>query len=225
MKSNNMQTIPKTIIRFPEIELRTRDAHKLRGYFGNLFKEKSELLHNHMGNGEFRFQYPKVQYKVIDRTPLLVGVKEGAELLPELFLKIKELDIDGKKYPVHQKNIESGSFEIGVTDASCTYEFQTLWMALNQSNHEKYQDREALARQQLLERIVTGNCLSFFKDMGLWVDDQIHVKGSFKEKSTRFKNNRMLAFEGVITTNVVLPDYIGLGKAVSRGFGTIKQIS
>jgi len=31
------------IIRFPEINLRTRDAHKLRGYFGNLFKEKSEL--------------------------------------------------------------------------------------------------------------------------------------------------------------------------------------
>jgi len=220
-----MQTIPKTIIRFPEIKLRTRDAHKLRGYFGNLFKEKSELLHNHMGNGEYRFKYPQVQYKVIDHTPLLVGVKEGAELLPGLFLKIKELDIDGKKYPIHQKNIESGPFNIGVTDSSCTYEFQTLWMALNQSNYEKYQDRDELARQQLLERIVTGNCLSFFKDMDLWVDDQIHVKGSFKEKSTRFKNNRMLAFNGVITANVALPDYIGLGKAVSRGFGTIKQIS
>lgn len=220
-----MQQIHQTIIRFPEIELRTRDAHKLRGYFGNLFKEKSELLHNHMGNGEYRFKYPQVQYKVIDRTPMLMGVKEGAELLPELFLKIKELNIDGTIYPVRQKNIESTSYEIGVTESSQTYAFQTLWMALNQSNYEKYQDRDELARQQLLERIVTGNCLSFFKDMELWVEDQIHVKGSFNEKSTQFKNNRMLAFEGVITTNVALPDFIGLGKAVSRGFGTIKQIN
>lgn len=219
-----MQTIHQTIIRFPEIELRTRDAHKLRGYFGNLFKERSALLHNHMGNGEYRFKYPQVQYKVIDRTPMLVGVKEGAELLPELFLKIKELNIDGTVYPVRQKNIESVRCKIGVTESSHTYDFQTLWMALNQSNHEKYQDRGELARQQLLERILTGNCLSFFKNMDLWVEDQIHVKGSFKEKSTQFKNNRMLAFHGVITTNVVLPDYIGLGKAVSRGFGTIRQI-
>jgi len=92
-----MQTLPQTIIRFPEIKLRTRDAHKLRGYFGNLFKEKSELLHNHMGNGKLRYAYPQVQYKVIERTPYLVGVQEGAELLGELFLKIKELDIGGRK--------------------------------------------------------------------------------------------------------------------------------
>lgn len=34
-------TIPLTLIRFPGIHLETRDAHKLRGYFGNLFKEHS----------------------------------------------------------------------------------------------------------------------------------------------------------------------------------------
>ena len=97
----------QTIIRFPEIELRTRDAHKLRGYFGNLFREKSELLHNHMGNGELKYEYPKVQYKVLDGTPVLVGIREGAELLTQLFLKIRELNIDGRVFPVHQKNIEA----------------------------------------------------------------------------------------------------------------------
>ena len=28
-----------TLLRFPEIHLEKRDAHKLRGYFGNLFQE------------------------------------------------------------------------------------------------------------------------------------------------------------------------------------------
>jgi hypothetical protein len=216
--------IDQTIIRFPEIDLRTRDGHKLRGYFGNLFKERSELLHNHMGNGEFRYDYPQVQYKVVDQTPLLVGIKKGAGLLTDLFLKIRELDIGGKKYQVRQKNIEGKQIEIGVTDKSQSYKFKTLWMALNQKNHDKYKISDDLERQHLLERILIGNILSFFKAADHFVEEQIQVKGTFKEKTTRFKNNRMLAFDGVFTTNVLLPSYIGLGKAVSRGFGTIKPI-
>lgn len=219
-----MTTIPQTIIRFPEIKLRTRDAHKLRGYFGNLFQERSELLHNHMGNGDFRYAYPQVQYKVIEQTPILVGIKEGAELLGELFLKIKQLDIGGQKYPVRQKNIEGKSKEIGISETSHSYRFQTLWMALNQKNHEQYEQSDELGRQHQLERILIGNMLAFFKGMDHFVEEQIQVKGTFKEKSTRFKNNRMLAFEGVFTTNLQLPDYIGLGKAVSRGFGTIYKV-
>jgi len=106
-------TLTQNITKFPEIQLRTRDAHKLRGYFGNLFREKSELLHNHMGNGEFRYHYPQVQYKVIDHIPMPVAVKEGAELLPELFLKIKELKIGQDIIPVYQKNIEAKQVKIG----------------------------------------------------------------------------------------------------------------
>lgn len=215
--------LPQTIIRFPEIQLRTRDAHKLRGYFGRLFQERSELLHNHMGNGEFRYAYPQVQYKVIDSTPMLVGIKDGAGLLGELFLKINELNIDGQKYPVHQKNIEGKNVEAGISENSNTYRFETLWMGINQKNHNRYLIADELEKQHMLERVLIGNCLSFFKSMDHYVEEQIQVKGTFKEKSTRFKNNRMLAFEGMFTTNLLLPDYIGLGKSVSRGFGTIQK--
>jgi restriction endonuclease len=217
-------TIPQTIIRFPEIKLHTRDAHKLRGYFGNLFKEKSELLHNHMGNGNFRYDYPQVQYKVIDQTPLLVALKDGAELLPELFLKIKELKIGQEIIPVHQKNIEAKELEIGATDSIREYEFQTLWMSLNQKNHLRYENSSSEKRKKLLKRILIGNFLSFFKGMDHFVETQIEVDTQFLEKQTRFKNNTMLAFEGSFKTNLALPDLIGLGKSVARGFGTIKQV-
>lgn len=215
----------QTILRFPQINLRTRDGHKLRGYFGNLFKDRSALLHNHMGNGELRYDYPQVQYKVIDSTPMLIGVKEGAGLLQELFVKIKKLDIGGKEYIIRQKNIEGQELEVGITEGSKTYKFETLWMALNQKNHNTYMVSDKLEQQHLLERILIGNLLSFFKAADHFVEDQIQVKGTFNEKSTRFKGNEMLAFEGVFTTNVRLPDYIGLGKAVSRGFGTITTVN
>jgi len=212
----------QTIIRFPEIKLRTRDAHKLRGYFGNLFKEKSELLHNHMGNGELRYAYPQVQYKVIDQTPMLLGIKDGAKLLTELFLEIRELKIDGTAYPVRQKNIEAKQIEPGASVAPKTYCFETLWMGLNQKNHSRYEKANPLEREKLLERILVGNCLSFFKSLDIFVDTTLEARASFNEKNTNFKNNRMIAFEGMFEINADLPDYIGLGKQVSRGFGTIR---
>jgi hypothetical protein len=217
--------IPQTIIRFPEIELRTRDAHKLRGYFGNLFREKSELLHNHLEGGELKYDYPKVQYKVLESTPTLVGIADGAELLTELFLKIRELNIDGKVYPVHQKNIEARQVEPVATVAAKTYRFETLWMGLNQKNHAVYNEANPHEREKLLERILVGNCLSLFKSLDIFVDTTLQARGRFNEKSTRFKNNNMIAFEGMFEINADLPDYIGLGKQVSRGFGTIKCVN
>lgn len=215
--------IPQTLIRFPEIKLQTRDAHKLRGYFGNLFKEKSELLHNHLEEGELRYAYPQVQYKVIGSMPVLVGVLDGARLLNELFLKIRELNIDGRVYPVLQKNIESGNAEIGVNETLNRYRFETWWMALNQQNFTKYAQMSPMDAKNLLERTLVGNCLSFFKNMNLFIEERITVNGVFFEKSTRFKNNRMIVFSGEFETNAVLPDFVGLGKQVARGFGTIKR--
>lgn len=217
-------SISQTIIRFPEIKLRTRDAHKLRGYFGSLFREKSELLHNHMENGKLRYEYPKVQYKVIDNVPVLVGLQEGSELLTDLFLKIRELKIDDRIYPVHQKNIEARQTEPGASVSPHTYRFETLWMGLNQKNHSRYIEANALEREKMLEKILVGNCLSFFKSMGLFVEVRLEARGSFSKRNTRFKNARMLAFDGVFELNAALPDFIGLGKQVSRGFGTIKKI-
>ena len=81
--------ITQTMIRFPDLRFQTRDAHKLRGFFGNLFKEYSPLLHNHFEDGSLRYAYPLVQYKVVDNIPMLTGFGEGGRLLIDLFLKIK----------------------------------------------------------------------------------------------------------------------------------------
>ena len=219
----NYVTIPQTIIRFPDVRLKTRDAHKLRGYFGNLFKERSVLLHNHMGNGEFRYRYPQVQYKVLEGVPHLVGLLDGAKLLPELFFQIDELKVGGETIPLHHKNIDHKAVEVGITDRQQHYRFQTLWMALNQKNHTRYQNATPPEQKALLERILIGNILAFLKAADHYVEQRITVDGRFKEKTTRFKNRSMLAFEGAFTTNITLPNLIGLGKQTARGFGTVES--
>lgn len=211
-------------IQFPEITLKTRDAHKLRGCFGNLFEEHSTLLHNHYETGELRYSYPLVQYKVINRIPTLVAIQEGAQLLAELFLKIRELKIDNTVYPIHSKNIKSETVHTGFSAELKEYKFQTLWMGLNQANHRQYINKNDPEQQKkMLKRVLVGNILSFYKGLGirLRTDEKLVAITRLEEKSTKFKDKEMLAFSGSFVVNADLPQGIGLGKGVSRGFGTV----
>jgi hypothetical protein len=216
-----------TQIKFPEIKLQTRDAHKLRGYFGNLFKEHSPVLHNHYEDGRFRYRYPEIQYKVINNIPTLIGINEGADLLPKLFLKIKTIDINGQQFPVNAKNIECKAVETGFSSSLHEYQFTTLWMALNQKNYPRYQDlKSKKEKDDMLNSILVGHILSLFRNTGVELQptERLMAKVDVQEKSTNFKENKMIAFSGKFIVNALLPDEIGLGKSVSRGFGSIKRI-
>lgn len=212
-----------TTIRFPEISLETRDAHKLRGFFGEYFKEQSPLLHNHYEDGTSRYKYPLVQYKVIDHTPMLLGLNEGGELLTSLFLKIHEIVLAGVKYPIYSKNISQQQIETGIVDDLMEYKFANYWMALNSENHKEYLQLNADEQKVKLNQVLRNNLLSFFKGVNIWVDDKILVKGNFKPRMSNFKDNKMIVFEGDFVANVMLPDFVGIGKSVSRGFGAVKR--
>lgn len=234
------QTIaPLTTITFPEIALRTRDAHKLRGYFGDLFREHSPLLHNHLESDRadvrddepdaprrYRYAYPLVQYKVLDRVPTLVGLGDGATLLTQLFLQMRELDIDGEVYPVLSKHIRHEQVKLGMANDLIEYRFDTLWMALNQDNYRDYRRYSEAEQQAQLKRVLTSQVLATFREFGLWLEphERIMVRLSVDERTTQFKNQTMVAFTGGFLANVVLPDGMGLGKAVSRGFGSLQRI-
>ncbi|WP_025764119.1 CRISPR-associated endonuclease Cas6 [Dyadobacter tibetensis] len=224
--------IPITTITFPEIALRVRDAHKLRGYFGRLFQEHSPLLHNHFDDTatdgqRYRYAYPLVQYKVLKKTPTLVGLGEGAELLVQLFLRIKEIKLDGILYPVQSKHIRHEQVSIGLSDDLNTYRYDTLWLGLNQKNHRAYQQANELEQATILKNTAVANILTFVEAFGLKFDKAIpEHRIMLKLRTTvpaitKFKNVEFMGFGGQFTTNVRLPNDIGLGKQAARGFGTI----
>ena len=151
---------------------------------------------------------------------------EGGRLLIQLFLKIKELKIDARTYPVLSKNIESKKQETGTTGELRTYEFKTLWLGLNQKNCRQYKSmNDRMKKYKLLQKILTSNILSFYKGIEHYDTKKILLTCNLSEKTTKFKNEKMLAFMGGFTTNALLPDLIGLGKSVSRGFGAIMKIN
>nr|WP_130277669.1 CRISPR-associated endonuclease Cas6 [Cecembia calidifontis] len=213
-----------TTIRFPEIKLQTRDAHKLRGFFGDYFQTHSPLLHNHYEDGTAKYKYPLVQYKVVETVPILLGINEGAELLTSLFLKIDHLNIEGKVFPVFSKNIAHQKVPSGIADELFEYRFINYWMALNTLNYKTYTNLAHEERQQMLDKVLQNNLLSFYKGVGIWLNERIMTKGKFEPKTSKFKNQKMIVFEGSFISNAILPDYVGIGKSVSRGFGVIKKM-
>lgn len=228
--------VPITTITFPEIALRTRDAHKLRGYFGELFRAHSPLLHNHLESDggttdvKFRYAYPLVQYKVLQQVPTLVGLGDGAGLLTQLFLQMRELTIDNERFPVLSKHIRHEQTPIGIArgdglDDLLEYRFETLWMALNQQNYRDYRHYSEAEQHAQLKRVLTSQILALFREFGVWLQphERIMLRLSVEERTTQFKNQTMMAFTGSFLTNVILPDGIGLGKAVSRGFGSLQR--
>ncbi len=216
-----MRNIDITTIRFPAIQLERRDAHKLRGFFGNRFRDIPEL-HNHLEGDTYRHAYPVVQYKVLNGVPTLVGVGEGSRVLQKLVDKVEYFNIDDRILPVTEREVLTRSVSVGVDDKLHTYCFDSMWMALNARNHARYCAAGITKQIEILRSILVGNILVFLGACNEIADREIIAQPQVAACTTSFKNIKMMAFQGSFKTNVVLPDGIGLGKSASRGFGAIR---
>ena len=199
------------------------DASKLRGYIGNKFPDEV-LLHHHIGK-ETLYTYPRVQYKIIEGTPIIVGIMEGASVVKKIMDDIEELILEKKRYEVKSIQINQLKEEFGKSREDIEYKFLTPWIALNQKNYEKYRKIEGWKeRKKLLYGILIGNILSMCKGLGYTVIGKIHAHSFLQPCMIKYKAIPHTGFTGEFKINFILPDLIGIGKGVSQGFGTIKKM-
>ena len=77
----------------------------------------------------------------------------------------------------------------------------------------------------MLERILVGNIISMSKGLGYTVPRKIEANiFDLRETHTKLKGTPILGFKGTFSVNFEIPDYWGIGKSVSRGFGTVKRV-
>ena len=225
-----MVKIKQTILKYnlPD-NLPVRYGHKLRGFFANKFSEV--LFHNHKEDGEYRYGYPLIQYKIINGKPTIIGLEKGAELIIQNFLDIDRLVLGEREYlePEGRLNVDNLTLNVATNldMPKYKYKFITPWLGLNQENYHKYQNKikgsDEQEKREFLSRILIGNILSFAKGVNWWVESEITLVPKLEGVDVKFKNKDMLGFLGEFYSNINLPEYIGLGQSTARGFGTIKQ--
>ena len=205
-----------------ERPLRAGEAPALRGFFGRQFEDQV-LMHNHGPNDELVYQYPKIQFKVIDTIAYVIGINEGAELLSSLWLGINQTRIGDQELNVLDSQFDWSTEGFTLSPHIIEYRFVNPWLALNQKNFQEYTDHHSQAfRIDKLNRTLVGNTLSLCKSLGIFLKERLQADcaqlNSFK---TSLKGQSMTGFVGSFRINMELPDLLGLGKSVSRGFGTL----
>lgn len=203
---------------------RYTESKDLRGGIAGLCPEEI-LLHQHNKDGTVRYNYPLVQYKIIQGKYLIIGIEHGVEVINNLDLAGKAVMFSRYGYRISKKDVLFQELPYGLTEEMLFYTFLTPWLALNERNYERYQKLGRwLEKKEFLERILIGNIMSMSKSLGYTVSGRIKVSiGSMREVITTFKSVSMLGFLGNFSANFEIPDYCGVGRSVSRGFGTLER--
>jgi len=154
---------------------------------------------------------------------LIIGIQEGAKLLTNLDLVEKTIALRKQEYTIISEEIKFYNISMNVIHSLVVYSFLTPWLALNEKNYEKYQRLGSLTKRNgMLEKILIGNIISMSKGLGYTIPGPIEANIiKIREVQTSLKGNPMLGFLGTFSVNFDIPDYWGIGKSVSRGFGTV----
>lgn len=202
------------------------EATRLRGYFGNEFADE-ELAHQHRPGGGLVYDYPRVQYKVLGGVAVLIGLGEdGGRVVERAWRESESVRLGDETLGVLEGTVSRRRAELGVSPGPLEYEFQTPWLALNAANSRAYADAPTeAARHDLLARVLVGNILSLSKSFRLFLTERLTADTSrLRPRECRLKGVPMLGFVGRVSVNFCIPAHIGLGKSVSRGFGTLVPV-
>lgn len=198
-----------------------QEAQKLRGFFANTFSDV-DLFHNHNQDGSFIYRYPRIQYRFLNNRPVILGFNEGVEIIKQYYDKFDSIKIGNLIYPIMEKQLIFEEKELKIIDDYIQYKFLTPWYALNQENYKTYQSLATFReKDKMLERILTTNLLRMCKELDYKVEKQIELQIFLTPVNSAIKDLQIITFTGNFKTNLLIPDYIGLGKGVAKGFGSV----
>ncbi len=211
------------LIRFQN-EIANNEVAMFRGAIINAVDNSDVLFHNHTDGDGFRYAYPLIQYKRINRKAAITCIGEGTEAIGKFFSSCNfDVVLGNRNMTLEVESVRAHKTLVQVWDSVFTYHLRR-WLPLNQENYRKYEALDSIVeRYAFLERLLTGNILSFAKSMSIFFDQRVECRITSAEtpRLISYKGVKMMSFDVEFKTNVSLPDYIGLGKGVSLGFGTV----
>ena len=183
-------------------------------------------FHNHLNDDKFLYRYPKIQYKCVNHRPMLLCVHEGVDEIHKLFEQPDwSINISQRNLDMRIQRLDMHEFEMAVNAQPQSYHIKQ-WVALNQKNYEEYQQLSGLVeRITFLEKKLVAHIISFAKGVKWHIDKRFEVKITdlSPPRWVKEKDNHLMGFNVSFETSIFLPDFLGLGRKVSIGYGVVQR--
>lgn len=229
-----LKTPPTTLTATPTLQhlhfslpLRPWQIEHFRGAIAQLAGLGSDHFHNHdNARGNYHYRYPLIHYQVVEGCAAITALGEGVEALERVLEGYDgRLWMGGRWHRAEVERITAAPLEFGVTPTWHTYHLRD-WIALTDHSYRQWRSFTRMAdKLALLERAFVGQVLAFAGGIGWHVDQRlvaevVRVDG---QRLVPCRGMAFMAFDATVRVQALLPTGIGLGKAVSLGFGRVKS--
>lgn len=231
-----MAIVRSMLVVFPEIKV-GESILKFRSFVNYQLGSADDLFHNHADEkNSVIYRYPRIHYRNCDGAAAMFGIHEGYHALNELLNN--KLESFPEKFQYFERKEQR--IDIALSANHKTYQLNN-WLGLNTTRNrdgsflvreEIFEELNSVTEQkEMLRAILLSQLLAFCREIGLelplselWVEI-LHFQSTGKHAIvSQTGTSHFTCFRLQYKTNLVLPDYVAFGKAVSKGFGWQKTI-
>ena len=198
-----------------------KTPYQVKGVMMNQFPNE-EIVPMLDGSYRQKFLYPRVQVKILNEQIYIVGINEGVDSIKAIAKKMDFLDFGNITFQVLDNEIEEHKNRFQPVSKLIRYRFVTPWVALNQTTGYRYRNLNNAGRVNFLNRLLGQNIVFMAREMGMELEKNIFTKVTLSSLFPRqVDENNWGAFDGEFRANFVLPNYLGIGNGITRGYGTL----
>ena len=198
-----------------------KTPYQVKGVLMRQFKDK-EIVPMLDGSYRDKFLYPRVQVKILNEQIYLIGIGEGVDPIKLIISNLESLDFGNITFKISETEIEEYEDHFQPLDKEIRYQFVTPWIALNQTTGNRYRTLKNEDRHSYLNNLLGQNIVFMAREMGLELEKNIFTKLSLPSLFPKsVDENNWGAFDAEFSTNFLLPNYLGIGNGITRGYGTV----
>lgn len=223
--SKQLPDIKSIVIRVITDKPVRKTAYQVKGVFMRQYPNEPIIP---MLDGTYRdkFLYPRVQVKVLDEQIYLIGIHEAMDSVLSLSKTLTELNFGNITFEIQDFDIEEYNNQCIVSNDIMKYRFVMPWVALNRMTGKKYKFLSNKDKPSFLSKLLGQNLLFLANEFGVTINEDIATKVTVSNLSPkRVDEHKWGSFKGEFITNFKIPNYIGIGNGITRGFGTINCLS
>ena len=219
--SDSFPDIKSVVVRVITNKPVRKTPYQVKGVFMRQYPDE-EIIPMLDGSYRDRYLYPRVQVKILNEQIYLIGIHEGVDSVMNLYEKLESLDFGNITFDVQDCDVEAAKDQFIPSEKLVHYRFITPWVALNHMTGGKYKFLTNQEKPSYLNKLLGQNIIFLANEVGISLKDDILTKVKVSSLFPKpVDDNKWGAFMGEFKTNFILPNYIGVGNGITRGFGTV----